>query len=612
MRGLALLCTITKTLTTIVRRRFNPGILALQLGFRSGASCAMGIHALRSAIFSARTGGTQLFVTFIDLQKAFDSVPRWLLDQVLDAYGCDSTLRQLLDSLYQDVAHMRFPDGTFGRVFRPTQGVKQGDGISPLIFNLFLDIAFREALREMTGVELRNHITGALHLAIMLAYADDVASLAPGYERAQRNINALRVSFAKLNLTINPKKDKTEAMVVFPLGTNNCQRDTAPGYSSRMEKLKSHVDLYPDALTPVVVILESITSITLPRECGSGIRCPYIGCPYAARPTLMNPRGALVDHLQESHGFKRGNDCHHIADQGEIESGAAVDFGLPPCTPDPRPRENSTLHEAETEAMAAKPPQVQAPNLTVGDNPIHYVSVYKYLGSLVTYNASMAPEVNRRVQLSAGAFNRKDTLWTAEKIPVRTRAKIYQGTVLPVLLFASGTWNCTVKEITLIRKTYHRHLRRINHRAIGHAPESMEATFKATGAPTLDHLLMQARLSLAGKLRRRTTYSGEVAQWSLCEDQGKATFDQELTRPSWKALAEHDMQIMGTTWDAALDVPAWNAMVKQARWGPKGQTPRVDCPEDDDDYQAFLESVENEENDDNDADAEHFDWHVDE
>ena len=100
----------------------------------------------------------------------------------------------------------------------------------------------------------------------------------------------------------------------------------------------------------------------------------------------------IRSRIQESHGFKRGNDCHHIADQGEIESGVAVDFGLPPCTPDPRPRENSTLHEAEIEAMAAKPPRVQAPNLTVGTFPIHYVSVYKYLGSLVTYNASMAPE----------------------------------------------------------------------------------------------------------------------------------------------------------------------------------------------------------------------------
>ena len=139
----------------------------------------------------------------------------------------------------------------------------------------------------------------------------------------------------------------------------------------------------------------------------------------------------------------------------------------------------------------------------------------------------------------------------------------------------------------------------------------MEATLKATGAPTLDHLLMQARLSLAGKLRRRATYSGEIAQWSLCEDHGKAAVDQELTRPSWKALAEQDMKSMGTTWDAALDVPAWNAIVKQARWGPKGPTTQVHCPEDDDDYQAFLESVENEENDDNDVDAEHYDWHVD-
>ena len=58
-----------------------------QSGFRKGRGCADMIFVARQLVEKARERGESLYVLFVDLRKAYDSVPRQALWKVLEKYG---------------------------------------------------------------------------------------------------------------------------------------------------------------------------------------------------------------------------------------------------------------------------------------------------------------------------------------------------------------------------------------------------------------------------------------------------------------------------------------------------------------------------------------------
>ena len=58
-----------------------------QSGFRKGRGCADMIFVARQLVEKAREHGESLYVLFVGLRKAYDSVPRQALWNVLEKYG---------------------------------------------------------------------------------------------------------------------------------------------------------------------------------------------------------------------------------------------------------------------------------------------------------------------------------------------------------------------------------------------------------------------------------------------------------------------------------------------------------------------------------------------
>ena len=74
---------------------------------------------------------------FVDLQKAYDSVYRELLWEVLARAGVSEgmiVIRQFHDGTQ---ARVRMDDGELSDWFEVTQRLRQGSGLSPLLFNSF-------------------------------------------------------------------------------------------------------------------------------------------------------------------------------------------------------------------------------------------------------------------------------------------------------------------------------------------------------------------------------------------------------------------------------------------------------------------------------------------
>ena len=74
------------------------------------------------------------------MRKAFDTIEHKPLLNALRQQGVDEEYIELIRALYSDQTGS--VNGSMS--FRITRGVKQGDVLSPLIFNAALEMAFRE------------------------------------------------------------------------------------------------------------------------------------------------------------------------------------------------------------------------------------------------------------------------------------------------------------------------------------------------------------------------------------------------------------------------------------------------------------------------------------
>ena len=93
----------------------------------------------------------------------------------------------------------------FSDTFPIRNGLKQGDALSPLLFNFVLEYAIRRVQVNQFGLKL----SGTQHL---LAYADDVNILGGNVRTAKENAEALVVATKKTGLEANT--DKTKYMIM--------------------------------------------------------------------------------------------------------------------------------------------------------------------------------------------------------------------------------------------------------------------------------------------------------------------------------------------------------------------------------------------------------------
>ena len=103
-RGISLLDTVGKLFAKVIQARLQSvvedALTDSQCGFRSGRGCIDMVFCARKLMEKAREHRSDLFMLFVDLHKAYDSIPRQALWLALHKYGIPP---QLIQSLHEGI-----------------------------------------------------------------------------------------------------------------------------------------------------------------------------------------------------------------------------------------------------------------------------------------------------------------------------------------------------------------------------------------------------------------------------------------------------------------------------------------------------------------------------
>ena len=105
-RGITLLSIPSKILAKIIVQRLSDAVdqqlRKEQAGFRKGRGCADKIFILRNIIEQCTEWQRQLYINFVDFEKAFNSIHRETLWRILRAYGIPQEIVLLIESFYNN------------------------------------------------------------------------------------------------------------------------------------------------------------------------------------------------------------------------------------------------------------------------------------------------------------------------------------------------------------------------------------------------------------------------------------------------------------------------------------------------------------------------------
>ena len=137
----------------------------------------------------------------IDFKKAYDSVRREVLYNILMEFGVPKKLVRLIKMCLNETYSRVRVGKNLSDMFPIKNGLKQGDDLSPLLFNFALEYAIRRVQVNQDGLKLN----GTHQL---LASADDVNILGGNAHTVKENAETLVGATKEIGLEVNADKTK--------------------------------------------------------------------------------------------------------------------------------------------------------------------------------------------------------------------------------------------------------------------------------------------------------------------------------------------------------------------------------------------------------------------
>ncbi|CAL7932861.1 unnamed protein product, partial [Xylocopa violacea] len=180
-----------------------------QRAFRNSDGCAENIFLLDTVLRYHHQAHKPLFIASLDVAKAFDSVSHGAVLTALRSAGVPKDMIQYLQYVYGNcTTRLECKDWRSDRI-RPLCGVKQGDPLSPIIFNIIIDGLWKRLPKEVAADIDGVRINAA-------AFADDILLMASTEAGLQRLIDNAVQYLLQCGLSVNANKSLTVSLRSVP------------------------------------------------------------------------------------------------------------------------------------------------------------------------------------------------------------------------------------------------------------------------------------------------------------------------------------------------------------------------------------------------------------
>ena len=251
-RGITLLSTAGKVFARMLLNRLVPAIAddllpESQCGFRANRSTTDMVFVLRQLQEKCREQNKGLYVTFVDLTKAFDTVSRKGLWQILEKVGCPPKFLNMVIQLHDNQRGQVRQRNDLSESFPIDNGVKQGCVLAPTLFTIFFSMMLQRATKDLTdqdGIYIRYRTDGSLFnlrrlqahtktlekMICELLFADDAALVAHTEEALQHmttcfaeatHLFGLEISLKKTEVLYQPSPQEQHDPRTSPLTQQN-------------------------------------------------------------------------------------------------------------------------------------------------------------------------------------------------------------------------------------------------------------------------------------------------------------------------------------------------------------------------------------------------------
>ena len=211
-RGINLLNTTLKLTTKIITAKINSltSLTEEQQGFRSGRSCTDAVFVIRQVTEKSIEYNKPAYMCFIDLEKAFDRVQLRDVIHLLYNRQIPHNIIKTIKNIYTANEIQAKINGNLTKPIPVRCGIRQGDSLSPLLFNIIMDEIIK-AVRVLRGYKMGDRNVN------ILCYADDAVLLAESEDDLQRLLHRFNCTAKSFNMTISASKTKCMTTSKTPL-----------------------------------------------------------------------------------------------------------------------------------------------------------------------------------------------------------------------------------------------------------------------------------------------------------------------------------------------------------------------------------------------------------
>ncbi|KAA3670323.1 uncharacterized protein DEA37_0010186 [Paragonimus westermani] len=209
-RGVKLLEHGMKVVERVFERRLRKmvNIDEMQFGFMPGKGTVDALFIARMLQEKYRRKKKKLYMCFVDLEKAFDRVPRKVIEWSLRKKGVNERLVRAIMRLYEGAQTMVKVGGGMSEAFDVNVGVHQGSVLSPFLFVIIMDVVCGDIMKG---------------LLFEILYADDLVLMADNMEDLQLKFDGWKNAIEGKGMKIN--MGKTKMMVSGTDGEKETQKE---------------------------------------------------------------------------------------------------------------------------------------------------------------------------------------------------------------------------------------------------------------------------------------------------------------------------------------------------------------------------------------------------